>query len=35
MSESYPGLHTQAPDANVPDRDTTGRPPLRVAATRS
>jgi hypothetical protein len=35
MSESYPDLHVQAADTQVPDRDTTGRPPARVAAERS
>ena len=35
MSESYRDLRTQAPDAQVPDRDTTGGPPARAAATRS
>jgi hypothetical protein len=34
MSEPYPDLRTQA-DTQVPDRDTTGRPPARAAARRS
>jgi len=35
MSTSYPDLRMQAADTHVPERDTTGRPPARVSATRS
>jgi hypothetical protein len=35
MSVSYPHLRTQADETQVPHRDTTGRPPARVAAQRS
>jgi hypothetical protein len=35
MSTYYPNLRMQAADTHVPARDTTGRPPARVPATRS